>query len=112
MTIGKTRQTILEHLDPLAGEQIKTLLLTWLINSSGDLEEFEEFLTNQTTQITKKSLEYGEIDSSLSFQALTEEEMVQQSQLALESYRRKGVGVAHNYVREWIDRLGTERAIN
>ncbi|WP_414624305.1 hypothetical protein [Calothrix sp. CCY 0018] len=49
--------------------------------------------------------EYGEIDSALNFQPLTEAEMIQQSKLALEDYRRKGSGVAHNIVREWADSL-------
>ena len=34
--------------------------------------------------------------------------MVQQSKLALEDYRCKGSGVAHNIVREWADSLGTD----
>ncbi len=109
MTASNIRQQILEHLEALSGEQVKTLLLTWLTNSSGNLEDFEKLLTNQTTQITEESFEYGEIDSALNFQPLAEAEMVQQSKLALEAYRRKGSGVAHNRVREWADSLGTDR---
>ncbi len=108
MTASNIRQQILEHLEALPGEQVKNLLLTWLTNSSGNLEDFEKLLTNQPTQITEASFEYGEIDSALNFQPLTEDEMVQQSKLALEAYRRKGSGVAHNRVREWADSLGTD----
>ena len=106
MTVSKTRQTILEHLEALPGEQVKTLILTWLASSSGDLEAFEQFLSDRARAIAEKSLEYGEIDSGLNFQRLGEDEMIQQSKLALESYHRQGVGVAHNCVREWADSLG------
>ena len=109
MTVSKTRQTILEHLEVLPGEQVKRLILTWLTSSSGDLEAFEQFLSDRLTQIPEKSLEYGEIDSGLNFQPLTEEEMIQQSKLALETYHRQGIGVPHNCVRQWANSLGTEQ---
>ncbi|MEA5565543.1 hypothetical protein [Anabaena sp. UHCC 0399] len=108
MTANNIRQQILEHLETLPGEQVKALLLTWLTASSGDLEDFGRLLTNQPTQTTEESLEYGEIDAALNFQPLTEAQMVQQSQSALEAYRRTGSGVTHNLVREWADSLGTD----
>ena len=108
MTTGNIKQQILEHLEELPPEQVKTLLLVWLTSSSGNLEDFEQLLTNQPTQAIKESLEYGEIDATLNFQALTEAEMIQQSKLALEAYRHKGSGVAHNLVRAWADNLGSD----
>jgi hypothetical protein len=108
MTASNIRQQILEHLEILPPEQVKTLLLTWLTSSSEDLEDFEQLLINQATQTTE-SFECGEIDTALNFQPLTEAQMVQQSQSALEAYRRTGSGVAHNRVREWADSLGTEQ---
>ncbi|WAN68618.1 hypothetical protein BJP36_40310 [Moorena producens JHB] len=62
-------------------------------------------MTNQSNQITEESFDYGEIDSGLNFQPLTEEEMVQQSLLALEAYLREGSSVPHNRVREWANSL-------
>jgi hypothetical protein len=108
MTASNIRQQILEHIEGLPSEQVKTLLLVWLTSSSGNLEDFEQLLTNQPTQAIEESHEYGEIDSALNFQPLTEAEMVQQSKLALEAYHRKGSGVPHNLVREWADSLGTD----
>ncbi|BDI20742.1 hypothetical protein ANSO36C_65440 (plasmid) [Nostoc cf. commune SO-36] len=108
MTASNIRQQILEHIETLPPEQVKTLLLTWLTSSSGDLEDFEQLLTNQPPQTTEESFEYGEIDTTLNFQPLTEAQMVQQSQSALEAYRRTGSGVAHDRVREWADSLGTD----
>ena len=43
MTISNIRKQILERLEPLPGEQVKNLLLQWLINSSGNLEDFDRF---------------------------------------------------------------------
>ncbi|MDZ7961395.1 MAG: hypothetical protein RMY34_26530 [Aulosira sp. DedQUE10] len=108
MTASNIRQQILEHLEALSPEQVKSLLFTWLSGTSGDLEDFERLLTNQPTQTTEESFDYGEIDAALNFQPLTEAQMVQQSQSALEAYRRTGSGVAHDRVREWADSLGTD----
>ncbi|NEP04461.1 MAG: hypothetical protein F6K25_19970 [Okeania sp. SIO2G4] len=108
MTANNLRQKILERLELLSGEQVKNLLRKWLVNSSGNLEYFEELLINESYQKTEELLDYGEIDSTLNFISLTEEEMVQQSKLALEDYRRQGVSVAHSRVREWADSLGTD----
>ena len=55
MIASNIRQQILEHLQPLPGEQVKTLLLTWLTGTSGELEDFEQLLTNQPTQTTEES---------------------------------------------------------
>jgi len=108
MTANNLRQKILERLEPLPGEQVKNLLLKWLVNSSGNLEYFEEMLRNQSHQKTEELLDFGEIDSGLNFKPLTEEEMIHQSQLALEIYRRQGVSVPHSSVREWANSLGTD----
>ncbi|MFN6564065.1 MAG: hypothetical protein RMY28_030325 [Nostoc sp. ChiSLP01] len=109
MTASNIKQQILEQLKTLPGEQVKTLVLTWLTGSSTSLEDFERLLTNQLTQTTEESFESGEIDAALNFQPLTEAQMVQQSQSALKAYRRTGSGVAHERVREWADSLGTDR---
>ncbi|MTJ51987.1 hypothetical protein FJR38_04535 [Anabaena sp. UHCC 0253] len=50
MIASNIRQQILDHLQPLPGEQVKTLLLTWLTGTSGELEDFERLLTNKPTQ--------------------------------------------------------------
>ncbi len=49
MTASNIRQQILEQLKTLPGEQVKTLVLTWLTGSSTSLEDFERLLTNQLT---------------------------------------------------------------
>ncbi len=106
MTASNVRQQIFEHIEALPGEQVKTLLLTWLTASSGNLEDFEQLLL--TTQTTEESLEFGEIDANLNFQPLTQAQMIEQSKLALEAYRKEGSGVAHHRVREWANGLGTD----
>lgn len=108
MTASNIRQQILEHIEALPSQQVKSLLLTWLNGSEGDLEDFQRLLANPPTQNTEESFEYGEIDTALNFQPLTEDEMVRQSKSALEAYRRTGSGVAHNLVREWVDSLETD----
>lgn len=108
MATSNIKQQILEHLDALPGEQVKNLLKTWLTVSEGDLEDFEQLLNYELTQATEEILEYGQIDTALNFQPLTQAQMVEQSRKTLEAYRSTGSGVAHERVREWVDSLGTD----
>lgn len=108
MTVSGIRQQILEHLEALPPEQVKILLFNWLSSSEGDLEDFERLLTNQPNQITQDAYEFGEIDTALSFQPLTEAEMIDKSLSSLGAYRIKGSGISHDRVRAWVDSLGTD----
>ncbi|MCC5602847.1 hypothetical protein [Nostoc favosum] len=108
MTANNIRRQILEHLEALPGEQVKTLLKTWLTVPEGDLEDFERLLINEPIQTIEEVFEYGEIDTALNFQPLTQAQMVEQSQSALEMYRRTGSGVAHERVHEWANSLGSD----
>jgi hypothetical protein len=108
MTASGIRQQILEHIEVLSPQEVKTLLSHWLANSEGDLEEFKRLLTNKPDQIVEEAFEFGEIDSALNFQPLTEAQMIEKSLSSLEAYRRKGSGVEHERVREWIESLGTD----
>jgi hypothetical protein len=99
MTANNIKQQILEHIETLPAEQVKSLLKTWLTVSQGDLEDFEQLLSHESTQATEEMFEYGEIDTGLNFQPLTQAQMVEQSRIALEAYRRTGSGVAHERVR-------------
>ncbi len=53
MTTNNLRQKILERLDLLSGEQVKNLLQKWLLNSSGNLEYFEELLIDESDKKTE-----------------------------------------------------------
>jgi hypothetical protein len=108
MTANNIKQQILEHLEVLPGEQVKSLLKTWLTVTDGDLEDFEQLLSHESTQSVEEINDYGEIDTTLNFQPLTQAQMVEQSRKALEAYRRIGTGVAHERVREWADSLGSD----
>ena len=56
MTAGNIQQQILNHLEALPSEQVKTLLSNFLTNSSGNLEDFEQLLANRPTQDIKNHL--------------------------------------------------------
>jgi len=107
MTEGNVKEQILEHIEVLPSKKVKTLLLVWLTNSSGNLDDFKQLLENQRSSVIENTFEYGEIDEDLNFQPLTEAQMVQQSKLALEEYHRQNSGVAHDAVRKWADSLET-----
>ena len=57
MTASNIKQQIVEHLQPLPPEEVKTILLTWLTSSSENLEDFEQLLINQPTQAVEGLLD-------------------------------------------------------
>ncbi|MBD2690316.1 hypothetical protein [Anabaena catenula] len=59
--------------------------------------------------LVEESLEYGQIDTELNFQPLTETEMIEQSKYALEEYLRTGSGVKHEKVKKWANSLGNQQ---
>ncbi|MBE9056777.1 MULTISPECIES: hypothetical protein [Sphaerospermopsis] len=52
-----------------------------------------------------ESLEYGQIDTELNFQPLSEKDMIEQSKSALETYLRTASGVKHEQVQQWANSL-------
>ena len=114
MTTGNIKQQVLEHIQALSGEQVKTLLFTWLTGTDERLEAFNWLLTNQPnhtinayeSELKEESFEYGEIDTALNFRHLTESQMIQMSKAALEAYRQTRSGTTHDRVRKWSDSLG------
>ncbi|MBE9233849.1 hypothetical protein IQ231_19790 [Cuspidothrix issatschenkoi LEGE 03284] len=62
-------------------------------------------LAQEAKNLTTESLEYGEIDTELNFQSLSEKDMIEQSKSALENYRHTGSGVKHEQVQKWANSL-------
>jgi hypothetical protein len=50
-------------------------------------------------------LEYGQIDTELNFQPLSEKDMIEESKSALETYLRTDSGVKHEQVQKWANSL-------
>ena len=110
MVTSHIRQQIVDHLRNLPGEQVKSLVLDWLTDSDGNLETFDRLLADQAVAVDamNAALTFGELDSNLHFQPLSETEMVQKSREALEDYQRTGKGISHQQVWEWAASLGTD----
>jgi hypothetical protein len=104
------QQQIATQVLDLPGEQVKTLVLSWLSQTSGTLPDFQQMLEVGTPSPVA-DLEYGEFDETLQFQPLTEAQQIQQSLETLAEYRRTKDGVPHAQVREWLNSIGTEREI-
>jgi glutathione peroxidase-family protein len=56
-------------------------------------------LAQEEPNLATESLEYGEINTELNFQTLSEKDMIEQSKSALETYLRRGSGVKHEQVQ-------------
>jgi hypothetical protein len=108
MTIRHDRQEIAEQIRGLTGDQVKTLVLSWLSATEASLMDFEQLLENEYPQTPHEdTMIYGELDETLEFHPLTEEQMIQKSLNALEEYQATGDAVPHQHVQEWADSLGT-----
>lgn len=107
------QQQIVDHLRNLPGERVKALVLDWLTDSDGNLEAFDRLLADQSVaaDAMNTALMFGELDSNLHFQPLSETEMIQKSREVLEDYQRTGKGVSHDLVREWATSLGTDNEL-
>jgi hypothetical protein len=66
-------------------------------------------LAKEEENLAAESFEYGEINTELNFQPLTETEMIEQSKSALETYLRTGSGVKHETVKKWANNLGNQQ---
>jgi predicted transcriptional regulator len=104
------RELIATQVVELPGDEVKSLVLSWLVETGGSLPDFQRLL-DRGVESAEDELEYGMLNERLGFVPLTEEEQIQQSLDALEEYRRTGNGVPHEQVREWLDSIGTENEI-
>ncbi|HLP88934.1 MAG TPA: hypothetical protein VK184_10140 [Nostocaceae cyanobacterium] len=62
-------------------------------------------LAQEAQNLATESLEYGEIDTELNFQLLSEKDMIEQSKSALEAYLSAGSGVKHEQIQKWANSL-------
>ena len=89
-----------EHLQTLSGEQVKALILQWLLTSDASIAGL-----NQQLMAMETTMELGEIDINGRFQPLSEAAMVEQSLVALEHYQQTGVAIPHDRIQQWASSL-------
>lgn len=97
-------------------EALKAAVQDWVSASDGSLDAFEKALAAHRDDDADfpgvgdaENWEWGEIDQSLQFTSLIEQEMIQKSLEALEGYRRTGQGIPHDQMKAWVATLGTDR---
>jgi hypothetical protein len=103
------QQAIAHYIEALDSERVKALVLDWLSRTSGSLSDFEQLLESEPQSADAAVLEYGQLDETLTFQPMTEAEMVESSLHVLEEYKRIRTGVSHERVSEWFDSLGSDQ---
>jgi hypothetical protein len=104
-----TKQQIVSHIQALESEQVKSLVLNWLVQTSGNVVDFEQLLAEYEN--TNDGLVYGELNEDLAFQPMTEVEMVESSLEVLEEYKRSGQSLPNDQVRDWLDSHGTDHPL-
>lgn len=106
------KQQIRKKLDRLSDHQQASALRSWVAQSNNSLEALAEILETQPVEkIALDDLEFGTLDDDLNFSPLTEGEMIQQSLVVLEGYRRDRYAVRQEQVEAWVASLGTGNEI-
>jgi hypothetical protein len=103
------QQAMADHIEALDSGRVKALVLDWLSKTSGSLSDFERLLESEPQNADLAALEYGQLDETLTFQPMTDAEMVESSLHVLEEYKRTGNGVSHERFSEWLDGLETDQ---
>ena len=107
-----TKQQIVSHIQTLESDQVKSLVLNWLVQSEeGNLEDLERILETQYGMIHENAIVYGKLNEEPTFQPMTEGEMVAKSLEVLEEYQRNPKSISHHQVRDWLDSLGTDQPL-
>jgi Arc/MetJ-type ribon-helix-helix transcriptional regulator len=77
---------------------------------SGKYASIEEMLVAGLRALAAQNgletMEIGDFDAAGVFQARSEDEMIQQSLVALEEYRSNGRGISHEAMKQWASELG------
>jgi hypothetical protein len=109
------RQQLANQVQALNADQVKALVLGWLLDTEGRVDDFGELL--EETLETEQSLSeespivYGDLDEGLTFQPLEEAEMIAKSLEVLEEYKKNRQGIPNDRAQEWLDNLGTENPL-
>jgi hypothetical protein len=97
MTPQSIRLQVASHLQDLPSDQVKELVLQWLLEPDSDLVGLSHRLEG--------AMELGEISVDGDFRARSEDEMIEQSLAALQQYRESDRAVSHESIKQWADRL-------
>jgi hypothetical protein len=109
------RQQLANQVQALDGDRVKALVLGWLLETEGRVDNFsellEETLEAEHSLREESNVVYGDIDENLTFQPLEEAEMIAKSLQVLEDYKRTRQGISDERVQKWLDSLGTENPL-
>jgi hypothetical protein len=96
-------QILQERLQAMPDDQVKLLMMAWLQDDLLVLQQFTSWV-----ETTQPELKWGQIDSDLNFQPLTDDEMIAQSLATLRLYQTSAQGISQNKMTAWAESLGTD----
>lgn len=104
MTTQSLRLQLAEQLQALSGEQVKALVVQWLLTSDATIAGLDQHL-----MATEPGIEFGEVDAGGTFHSVSEAAMIEQSLAALEYYQQTGVAISHDRIQQWANSLDGDR---
>ncbi len=99
-------QVLQERLQAMPDDQVKSLMMAWLQDDLLVLQQFTHWL-----ETTQPELDWGQFDSELHFQAMTDDEMIAQSIATLRLYQMTAQGIPQSSMTAWAESLGTDHEL-
>ncbi|MDY6785848.1 MAG: hypothetical protein SW833_25415 [Cyanobacteriota bacterium] len=101
---------MIKQIETLPDDRVKAVVLSWLTASDGSFEVFEKKLADERDDWAEIEND-SELDTTVGFPNLTEEEMQQEDMKRWEEYCRTGHSIPQHKVAEWLASIGTEREL-
>lgn len=88
------QQRILEYIEALPGDSVKAIVREWVQQPNATLTDLK--------QLAEAALHPEDVDTSLGFPNLTEDEIIAECETRLQEYSQTRRGVPHKQVAEWL----------
>lgn len=95
------QQQILEYIEALPGDLVKAIVREWVQQPVATLSQFKQLA--ETAHRTK------DIDTTVGFPNLTEDEILEECETRLKQHSHRGI--SHEQVTQWLRSLNTDHPL-
>lgn len=96
------QQQILEYIEALSGDSVKAIVSEWVQLSNATLTDLK--------RLAEEALRSGNVDTTVGFPDLTEDEILQECDARLQRYQHQQ-GIRHDRVAEWLNSIGSDNPL-
>lgn len=97
------QQQILEYIEALPSESVKAIVQEWVKQPHATLEDLR--------QLAEAAYRNRDIDNSVGFPNLTEDEILEECENRLKAYSQTQRGIPHDQVAQWLHSLSSDHPL-